>query len=116
MPISEAQRKAVRKYNAKAYDRLEISVPKGRKAEYQAYAESRGESLNGLVNRAIDNQVKQDKVASVFTVQSKAKNEPAQDQETVRRLDALDKFFAKIEGSDEKVPEFERVKLREVEI
>jgi len=60
MPISEAQRKAVRKYNAKAYDRLEISVPKGRKAEYQAYAESRGESLNGFVNRAVSEQVKRD--------------------------------------------------------
>ena len=43
-------------------------------------------------------------------------NEPARDDETVRRLDALDKFFAEIEASDEEVPEFERVKLREVEI
>jgi len=43
-------------------------------------------------------------------------NEPARDDETVRRLGALDKFFAEIESSDEKVPEFERVKLREVEI
>ena len=43
-------------------------------------------------------------------------NEPARDDETVRRLDALDKFFAEIETSDEKVPEFERLKLREVEI
>ena len=42
-------------------------------------------------------------------------NEPACDDETVRRLGALDKFFTEIESSDEKVPEFERVKLREVE-
>jgi len=50
----------VRKYKEKAYDRLEISVPKGRKAELQEHAQQRGESLNGFVNRAIDNQVAQD--------------------------------------------------------
>ena len=43
-------------------------------------------------------------------------DESARDDETVRRLGALDKFFAEIESSDEKVPEFERVKFREVEI
>ena len=43
-------------------------------------------------------------------------NEPAGDDDTVRRLGALDKFFAEIERGDEKVPEFERVKLREIEI
>ena len=43
-------------------------------------------------------------------------NEPSLDDETMHRLDALDKFFTEIEGSDEKVPEFERIKLREVEI
>ena len=73
MAISESQRKAVRKYKLKVYDRLEISVPKGQKAEYQAHAESRGESLNGFVNRAIDNQVEQDKAVSAFTVQPEAK-------------------------------------------
>ena len=43
-------------------------------------------------------------------------DEPAQDSETVQRVAALDKFFAEIEASDEDVPVFERVKLREVEV
>ncbi|MCL1849356.1 MAG: hypothetical protein FWF83_06780 [Clostridiales bacterium] len=43
-------------------------------------------------------------------------DEPARDDETVRRVAALDKFIADIEASDEAVPEFEKVKLREVEI
>ena len=38
------------RYNAKAYDQLPIRVPKGRKAEIEAYAQGRGESVNGLVN------------------------------------------------------------------
>jgi predicted HicB family RNase H-like nuclease len=60
-PISESQRKAVRKYNAKAYDRLEITVKKGEKEELQAHATERGESLNGFVNRAIRETVERDK-------------------------------------------------------
>ena len=59
-PISEAQRKAVRKYNEKSYDRLEIKVPKGRKAELQEHASAQGESLNGFVNRAIDEAVERE--------------------------------------------------------
>ena len=38
------------RYNAKAYDQLPIRVPKGRKGEIEAYAQARGESVNGLVN------------------------------------------------------------------
>ena len=58
MPASEARMRANAKYNLKAYDRIELKVPKGKKAELQAHAAKRGESLNGFVNRAIDNQVK----------------------------------------------------------
>lgn len=42
------------KYNAKTYDRINIAVPKGRKAELQAVAESRGQSVNGFINSLID--------------------------------------------------------------
>ena len=58
---SKATTKAKNKYNAKAYDRLNIVVPKGRKASIQTHAEAQGESLNGFVNRAIDSQIEQDK-------------------------------------------------------
>ena len=52
MPISEARRKANERYNAKAYDEIKVRVPKGHKAELQAHAEQRNESLNGFINRA----------------------------------------------------------------
>jgi len=61
MALSEAQKKAVRKYNEKVYDRLEIKVTKGKKAILQAHAEARGESLNGFVNRAINETLQRDK-------------------------------------------------------
>ena len=38
------------RYNAKAYDRVSIMLPKGRKADVEALARERGESVNGLVN------------------------------------------------------------------
>ena len=38
------------RYNAKAYDQLPIRIPKGRKADVDAYAKAQGESVNGLVN------------------------------------------------------------------
>lgn len=50
MASSQAHMKATNKYNAKAYDNLRIVVPKGRKAEIEAYANGRGISVNALVN------------------------------------------------------------------
>lgn len=38
------------RWNAKAYDDLRVRIPKGRKAEVEAYALSKGESVNGLIN------------------------------------------------------------------
>lgn len=42
------------KYNADKYDSLRIVVPKGKKAKIKAFAASKGESINGFVNNAID--------------------------------------------------------------
>ena len=50
MPASKAQIKATNKYNSANYDNLRIVVPKGRKSAIEAFAKSRGESINGLVN------------------------------------------------------------------
>lgn len=52
--ISKAQQKAVNKYVKGNYDRLAIVVQKGQKDIIKAHAESRGESLNGFVVRAIN--------------------------------------------------------------
>ena len=45
------------RYNEKAYDRLAITVPKGRKDAIQAAASAQGESLNGFVTTAIDERI-----------------------------------------------------------
>lgn len=53
MAISKAQQKAVAKYNAANYERIELRVDKGQKEIIKAYAESNGESLNSFIKRAI---------------------------------------------------------------
>lgn len=61
-PASKAQQKAVHKYVKNNYDRIELTVkPKGRKEEIKAHASIRGETLNGFINRAIDEAMKNDK-------------------------------------------------------
>ena len=48
--MAKKQTEWTRAYNEKAYDRLAIPVPKGRKAAVEAHAQHKGESVNGLVN------------------------------------------------------------------
>ena len=60
MAISEAQRRAVAKYNAANYERVELRLKKGKKDTVKAHADSYGESLNEFVNRAIDCQMERD--------------------------------------------------------
>ena len=53
MAQSEAHIKASNKYNSKAYDRVSLMLPKGNRDVIRAYAESKGMSLNGYINKLI---------------------------------------------------------------
>ena len=61
---TEARRRANEKYNAKAYDEIKVRVSKGNKDIIKAHAEGKGESLNGFVNRAIDETMERDKTST----------------------------------------------------
>jgi hypothetical protein len=50
---SAARIRANNRYNAKAYDRINIAVPKGQKAAVEAAATAAGESINQYVNGAL---------------------------------------------------------------
>lgn len=60
-PVSKAQQRAVNKYMAANYDRINLTMPKGRKDEIKAHAESRGESVNSFINRAIDETIERER-------------------------------------------------------
>lgn len=53
MPVSEAQKEAKKKYEAKAYDMLGIRVKKGERDRIKAFAEAHDKSLNGFCKEAI---------------------------------------------------------------
>lgn len=42
-------------------DRINLTMPKGKKETVQAHAAKQGESVNGFINRAIDGQIVRDK-------------------------------------------------------
>ena len=44
----------------KAYDRINLTVPKGQKDLIQAHAEAQGESTKGFINRAISETMERD--------------------------------------------------------
>jgi len=58
--VSKAQQKAVNKYMAANYDRINLTVLKGQKDTIKAHAEARGESVNGFINRAISETMERD--------------------------------------------------------
>lgn len=60
MPASKAQQKAVNKYIKENYDVFQIRMPKGKKDIIKAHAESRGESVNSFINRAVVETIKRD--------------------------------------------------------
>ena len=64
MAISKAQQRATANYVKKAYDRIEVKVPKGKKELIQGHAEAQGESLNAFINRAITETMFRDGAAT----------------------------------------------------
>ena len=60
MTVRKEKKKAVAKYMSKAYDEIKLRVKKGKREEIKEHAEARGESVNGFINRAIDNQIERD--------------------------------------------------------
>lgn len=62
MPTTKASQRAVNKYMKANYDRINLTVPKGMKDEIKAHAEVfDGGSVNGFINRAIEEAMRRDK-------------------------------------------------------
>ena len=57
---SEAQKKAVAKYNSANYEQIQVRVNKGEKEAFSSHAQRRGESLNAFINRAITETIERD--------------------------------------------------------
>lgn len=60
------------RYNAKTYDEIKVRVSKGDKETIQTHAETHSESVNGFINRAIEETMERDKAVSVALGNSSA--------------------------------------------
>ncbi len=58
---SSAKIAANNRYTAKAYDRINLAVPKGRKEIIQKYADSANQSLNAYIIQAINEKMEREK-------------------------------------------------------
>ena len=54
MGYTEAQKEATARYNKKAYDRIDVIVPKGKREGIKNFARKQGKSTNRFINEAID--------------------------------------------------------------
>ncbi len=50
---SAARIAANNRYNAKAYDRINVAIPKGQKLKVKSCADNLGESVNSYISKAI---------------------------------------------------------------
>ncbi len=106
MALTAARKKANAKYEAKAYDKTLIRLPKGRLDEIRAHIEPTGESLNGFIGRAIAEAMERDDGGTASSGPQKAVG-AAQEVETVSfPSDALEATQEASERTGEAVAEF----------
>ena len=104
MPVSKAQQKAVNKYMAEKYDRINLVVPKGRRDELRAKAEAAGKSLNSYLIGLIEGETQQyitPEALNTDIAAAEAAGEPIQDwitraiKDTASRDEQLRLIFRK---------------------
>lgn len=60
LAVTKANQRAVNKYVKNNYDRINVTMAKGKKDTLKAHAEGMGESVNAFINRAIDETLNRD--------------------------------------------------------
>ena len=60
MGVSEAQKRASKKYLEEKIDRITVRVPKGGRDKIHDHAKKHGESVNEFISRSINETMKRD--------------------------------------------------------
>lgn len=58
--VSKSQQNSVNRYIRKSYDRINLTLPKGERAEIQERARKANESTNGYITRAIRERMRRE--------------------------------------------------------
>lgn len=99
---------SIKRYEDKAYDKILVRLPKGRKAEIKAHADIGNESVNGFIARAIDQTIAQDG--------TEASTRPPQAAEGNITSEALKAAQGAAEATGEAIPQFvERAVVTQVD-
>ena len=108
MAVSKAQIKATAKYEAKAYDKTLIRLPKGRLDEIRAHIAPAGESLNGFIGRAILETMERDGGGTVSETAQNGREGPSGGGVVSLPSEALETAQRAAEAVGEAVPAFVR--------
>jgi len=60
MSRSEAEDRAIKKYEKEKIDKILVRFPKGKKADMQKHVEGTNESINAFINRAVEETMARD--------------------------------------------------------
>ncbi|MBQ9459780.1 MAG: ABC transporter ATP-binding protein [Oscillospiraceae bacterium] len=60
MPVSKKQQACVTRYVKQHYDRISVTVPQGKRDLIKDYAAAVGESVNGYINKAVDERMERE--------------------------------------------------------
>ena len=60
MARTAAEDRAIKKYEREKLDKILVRFPKGKKEQIQMYVANTGESVNGFINRAVDQALSAD--------------------------------------------------------
>lgn len=58
---TEKRKESNRRWDSANLDRVSIAMPKGKRDIIKAHAERQGESVNGFINRAIDETIERER-------------------------------------------------------
>lgn len=106
MAVSKAQQKAVTKYVKSKYDRFGLTMPKGNLDAIKAHAESRSESVNGFIGRAIAETMERDGGGPPPTRPREATGQPTRTGGVSLPLDMLEAAQAAAEAAGEALEGF----------
>ena len=60
MSRTVAENRAIKKYEQEKIDKVLVRFPKGKKEQIQRHVANTGESINGFINRAVDQTLSSD--------------------------------------------------------
>lgn len=91
---SDAQKKAVAKYNAKSYEQILVRVKIGESEKIKAHAATQGETLNGFIKRSIAETIQRDQAQST---NASAQQEPVPEGQPTKPQSFLENIRADVE-------------------